>query len=314
MKKKIISILLSACMALTSMPIATMAAEFTDSAEAPVADELQPEILFEDETQSGISQMDEPQLFTDMSDGTETVVEEEWTSGEEEISLFTASAEEEAEAGPPLGAQVTSEVTADFTQPDTEAAETILNGGSSGGASWDKETRTLTLAGVNFEANISTTDQPAIKVPADTTIELSGSNVIKTAGPKTNYGIYANGKLTIEGNGTLTVDASSDAGGGQYSANTAICTDDAMTVNLNETGTLYVKGYTHGIRVNNNNAGYIQNQGTVKVEGGVSAKKGYGIDAYGGLRFNGGKLYATGYAGLVMRAPGIRIMKEMIKF
>ena len=91
--------------------------------------------------------------------------------------------------------------TADFsTDPTTALA--LLNDAKTGTttSTWDGDTKTLTLGGVNF----TTTAATAVKLPANTTIVLADgtTNTIKggDSGSEDCYGIYVdNGNLTIQG-------------------------------------------------------------------------------------------------------------------
>ena len=91
--------------------------------------------------------------------------------------------------------------TADFsTDPTTALA--LLNDAKTGTttSTWEGDTKTLTLGGVNF----TTTAATAVKLPANTTIVLADgtTNTIKgcDSGSEDCYGIYVdNGNLTIQG-------------------------------------------------------------------------------------------------------------------
>ena len=111
----------------------------------------------------------------------------------------------------------TSTETADFTAADGgTAALALLNEAKTGEAesTWDGSTKTLTLNGVDF----FTTATTAVKLPAGTTVILAdGTDNRITGGGATAaenggygkliyiYGIYAEGELTIDGTGTLSV-------------------------------------------------------------------------------------------------------------
>ena len=94
--------------------------------------------------------------------------------------------------------------TADFTNIFSRAEALELLGGTDK-ATWDNETKTLTLKGVNF----ATSAEVAVNLPADTTIVLAEgtTNIITGVSPwgSSSEGICANGNLTIRGSGTLTV-------------------------------------------------------------------------------------------------------------
>ena len=70
---------------------------------------------------------------------------------------------------------------------------------------WDDGTDTLTLNNLNLE----TTEAIAIKLPADTTVNMGAADSISTvkstfSGGNITYGIYGAGALDFSGNGTLT--------------------------------------------------------------------------------------------------------------
>lgn len=94
--------------------------------------------------------------------------------------------------------------TADFATAPT-AALALLNAAKTEGAedsTWDSDTNTLTLNGVNFETTAAT----AVQLPAGSTIFLNGENTI-TGGDSASTscrGIAVDG-LTIQGTGTLNV-------------------------------------------------------------------------------------------------------------
>ena len=96
--------------------------------------------------------------------------------------------------------------TADFSANPT-AALVLLNAAKTGetDSTWDSDTNTLTLNGVNFE----TTAAVAVKLPAGSTIILAEgtTNTIKSGDLLNDsyYGIYTGANLTIQGTGTLDV-------------------------------------------------------------------------------------------------------------
>lgn len=93
---------------------------------------------------------------------------------------------------------------ADFST-DPGKALSLLNAAKTGteDSTWDPDTNTLTLNGVNFTTTAST----AVKLPKAATIVLNGDNIIISgeARSKDSFGIYALGDLTIKGAGKLTV-------------------------------------------------------------------------------------------------------------
>ena len=92
---------------------------------------------------------------------------------------------------------------ADFTT-DAITALDLLNDAKTGttASTWDGDTKTLTLGGVNFVTSAAT----AVKLPDGAKIVLNGENTIKGgSGSGDCYGIYGVGSLTISGIGTLNV-------------------------------------------------------------------------------------------------------------
>lgn len=117
-----------------------------------------------------------------------------------------------------------TDVGADFTADDNGAAAlALLNDTKTGTdeSTWDSDTNTLTLKGVNFTTSAIT----AVKLPAGTTIVLADGTTNTITGGDASvtgdelvpeiYGIYAEGVLTIRGetagSGTLTVTAGSNS-------------------------------------------------------------------------------------------------------
>ena len=103
--------------------------------------------------------------------------------------------------------------TADFTEYGNHAeALALLNAAKTGEAesTWDSDTKTLTLNGVNF----ITTNPTAVALPKGAKIVLAAGTENTITGvcddtvPEKSYGIYVwGGDLTIEGSGQLTVTA-----------------------------------------------------------------------------------------------------------
>ena len=158
--------------------------------------------------------------------------------------------------------------TADFsTDPTTALA--LLNDAKTGTttSTWDGDTKTLTLGGVNF----TTTAATAVKLPANTTIVLADgtTNTIKggDSGSEDCYGIYGEGSLTIHGTGTLNV-TSGTAGNlsfGIHAQNSVTINSGAVTA----TGGAAPNNQSFGIRALNNDLTI--NGGTVTATG-VDAK------------------------------------------
>ena len=147
---------------------------------------------------------------------------------------------------------------ADFVSDPTTALA-LLNAAKTGTAdsTWDNDTKTLTLGGVNFETTAAT----AVKLPDGATIVLNGENIIKSGSRDYCYGIYAEGSLTISGSGTLNVTG-----------------DTAGT-------------YSYGIYTNNGNISVTG--GTVNAYGG-NADYSYGIYAKQDMNIEDGTVNAYG--------------------
>ena len=159
--------------------------------------------------------------------------------------------------------------TADFTnETKAAAALALLNTYKTGAAdsTWNSDTKTLTLNGVNF----TTSAAIAMKLPAGATIVLADgtTNTIK-GGSLSNhcYGIYANNSLTISGAGTLNVTGGNT---GSLYDSYGIYTDD---------GDIHITG------------------GTVNATGGTAGTDSYGIflkGSSGSVNISGGIVTATG--------------------
>ena len=156
--------------------------------------------------------------------------------------------------------------TADFVSNPTTALA-LLNAAKTGTAdsTWDNDTKTLTLGGVNFE----TTADTALKLPDGAKIVLNGENTIKGGDAATGdcYGIYGEGSLTIHGTGTLNV-TSGTAGNlsfGIHAQNSVTINSGAVTA----TGGAAPNNQSFGIRALNNDLTI--NGGTVTATG-VDAK------------------------------------------
>ena len=114
------------------------------------------------------------------------------------VPAFPLTASAAAPANPAAG------TTWDFTAVDADGSDTY--GG--GTWSWVQSTRTLTLAGVTH----STAAAPALLVPHNTTIVLSGTSTITSTYSSAGYapglafeGGGSGGEATISGSGTLIV-------------------------------------------------------------------------------------------------------------
>ena len=152
-------------------------------------------------------------------------------------------------------AALAADATADFvTNP--AAAEALLGSG----ASWNSDTKTLTLNGVNF----TTTAATAVKLPDGAIIELNGANTIMSTYSNSGdcYGIYGAGSLTIQGTGTLNVTSG---------------TPNNLSFGIHAEGSVTI------------------NSGAVTATGGVAGEQSYGIRAlHGDLTIKGGTVTATG--------------------
>ena len=152
------------------------------------------------------------------------------------------------------------------------------------GWSYDNQTRTLTLDGFIYEDNGVGIESEY----GDLIINIKGNNKIKNTS-KSNWWDLAinimNGKLTIEGDGTL------EAMGGTGSTSCGISSGSKLTIN---SGTVIATAqsaenamaiYTYGIVMN----------GGKLIAKSADATKGssYGIDSHGDIIINGGTVTAT---------------------
>ncbi len=183
----------------------------------------------------------------------------------------------------PMTAQAEEPVgeTADFTAADggVRALE-LLNAAKTAGAMdslWDSSTKTLTLNGVDF----TTTAATAVKLPAGTTVILTEGTVNKIAGGNADaaasggntnkiyvYGIYAEGGLTIDGAGTLSVTAGTHKNEGDawtysvgiYGAGDLTVGGGSITATGGEASG-YDGGYSYGV--------WLDNRSNLSVTGGT---------------------------------------------
>ncbi len=175
--------------------------------------------------------------------------------------------------------------TADFTD-DSEAALARLNAAKTGAAdsTWDPDTKTLTLGGVNFTATAAT----AVKLPDGAKIVLNGENTIKGgSGSGDRYGIKGEGSLSISGSGTLTVtgDTANSYSYGIYTNNGNISVTGG-TVNAYGGNASYSFGIYAKQDVN-------IEDGTVNAYGG-EAKFSRGIEAGNDISISGGIVNTKG--------------------
>ena len=152
------------------------------------------------------------------------------------------------------------------------------------GWSYDNQTRMLTLDGFIYEGNGVGIESEY----GDLTINIKGNNKIKNTS-KSNWWDWAidisNGKLTIEGDGTL------EATGGTGYRSCGICLGSKLTIN---SGTVIATAqsaenaaaiYTYGIVMN---GGKLIAQSADATNG-----SSYGIDSHGDIIINGGTVTAT---------------------
>ena len=215
------------------------------------------------------------------------------------LTLLTVSA---------LAAEPATE-TADFTEygNHTEALA-LLNAAKTGEAesTWDSDTKTLTLNGVDFSTSVAT----AVQLPENAKIVLAAgteNTITSTIASTDRYvyqsrGISVEGDLTIEGSGQLT------ATGGEADYSYGIFAFGDVTI---ESGTVKATGGTAqtescGIYVT---AGYDADAdnwvvgnltisgGTVKATGGTAtgeSGENFGIYVSGDVTISGGTVTATG--------------------
>lgn len=187
--------------------------------------------------------------------------------------------------------------TADFST-DPTAALSLLNDAKTGttDSTWDSTTKTLTLNGVNFTTEAAT----AVKLPDGAIIELTGDNTITGGNASSGacYGIYAEGNLTIEGSGTLTVTAGTAGGTGSNDRSCGIYTENALTMSSG-----IVKAYagtSAKASLGIYSKGNFTTSGTADVTGNGNTATGdgsFGINAEGAVIISGGKVKATGGTG-----------------
>jgi len=196
------------------------------------------------------------------------------------LSLLPATALAEGTA--------TATETADFTT-DAEAALALLNAAKTEGAAnseWDPATSTLTLKGVDFTTSAPT----AVRLLDGATIVLADgtentiANVHGLIGD--SVGIRANGNITIQGSGTLTV----TAGEAEYSSGIYADAGDITISGGTVTATGGEAEYSSGIDAD----GVTITGGTVTATGGKAATNSRGIDAYTNVTISGGTVTATG--------------------
>ena len=200
--------------------------------------------------------------------------------------------------------------TADFTAGDDGVeALALLNAAKTGteDSTWDSTTKVLTLKGVNF----TTTAITAVKLPEDATIVLAEgtesiiASVNEGAGEYCSFGIYAEGDLTVEGDGALNAIGGTAKGRYTYScgiyAYESNITVSGGEVNANG-GTAYNKSF--GIFAGND---VIISGGTVYATGGTAGSESFGILAGKNVAITGGTVTAMGgkTTGLISDSCGI---------
>ena len=184
--------------------------------------------------------------------------------------------------------------TANFVDAPTVALN-LLNTYKTGTeeSTWDVNTNTLTLNGVNFE----TTADTALYLPEGATIILHGENTITGVGSSNNpynicYGIFVNNSfLTIKGEGKLTV-----TGGKSASHSFGI---RAYSVKI-EGGDVTAIGGTSTAGDSVGISSVSIRGGKLTAKGGTAANNSIGcLDAY----MTGGTLIATGETAALWSSP-----------
>lgn len=174
---------------------------------------------------------------------------------------------------------VPATATADFTV-DADVALALLNTAKTGEAedsTWDADSKTLTLNGVNFETEAAT----AVKLPDGATIILNGENIIGgSSGSGDCFGIKGLGSLTISGSGTLNVTS-----GTASNLSFGIRAETGVTITsgaIEATGGAAPGGQSFGIYTLNND---------LTIEGGtVTSTGGDAKESSGSLTIEGGNL------------------------
>ena len=180
--------------------------------------------------------------------------------------------------------------TADFDSDPTTALA-LINAAKTGttDSTWNSDTNTLTLGGVNFE----TTAAAAVKLPDGATIIQNGENIIKGGNTDSGdrYGIKGEGSLTIQGPGTLTV-----TGGEANGFSFGIRAESGVTIKggaVTATGGAAPNNQSFGIRALYNDLTI--NGGTVTATGVDAKNSSNGLWAgNGSVTISGGKVVATG--------------------
>ena len=184
--------------------------------------------------------------------------------------------------------------TADFST-DPTAALSLLNAAKTGttDSTWDSDTKTLTLNGVNFETTAAT----AVKLPADSQIVLNGDNTIKGGNSDSGdcYGIEGLGNLTIQGTGKLDVTSGTTSRTAYDSFGIRAY---AVTI---KSGTVIAKGGTAQMTEGSMSGG-IYGSNYITIEGGIVEATGgaawrscgFNIVALGTMNISGGTVTATG--------------------
>lgn len=191
------------------------------------------------------------------------------------------------------GYPTTPSATADFST-DPTAALSLLNAAKTGttDSTWDSDTKTLTLNGVDF----TTTAATAVRLPDDAKIVLNGENTITGGNSDSGdcYGIEGLGNLTIQGTGTLNVT-------GGTTSRTAYDSFGirAYAVTI-KSGTVIAKGGTAQMTEGSMSGGIDVSDitiegGIVEATGGAAWRScGFNIVALGNMYISGGAVTATG--------------------
>ena len=152
------------------------------------------------------------------------------------------------------------------------------------GWSYDDQTRTLTLDGFNYEGN-------GVGIESgygDLIINIKGNNKIKNTN-KSDWWDWAidirNGKLTIEGDGTL------EATGGTGYISCGICLGSQLTIN---SGTVIATAQSAENAMAISTYGIVMNGGKLIAQSAEATNgSSYGIDSHGDIIINGGTVTAT---------------------
>ena len=194
----------------------------------------------------------------------------------------------------PTTVLATGSESADFVS-DPITALALLNDAKTGEAdsTWDSDTKTLTLNGMNFETTAAT----AVRLPDGANIILNGENIITSnPGEGDCHGIYAYGNLTIQGTGTLNVTGGEATNGDSYGIYASGHDEDYIGVKISGGATVNATGGEAGVESYGINAYCKVNiaGGTVTANGGTATNNSYGIYADDDVNISGGTVNANG--------------------